>query len=308
MDSLDPEQLGKKAYQRGLWGDYKGAVSILSKAITKYPFDERLYNDRSYYYYKLNDYASALNDAEFMLKLFPTCARAHFRKGEVLMALKRYEEAERSFRNLLKLLPNNEEASFYVLYSQISQLTKDRKHWVQDAKRALEFNNFNTKLAMSFLELKGKSTLRGFDKSEIYYSDDEEENISVVGRVKPNCNRMGDGDHRSNDNYDPHSDPTNPLQSNAIWVGNVTTNVTEQYLQSIFSKYGKVLSIIVNHTSSCAFVNYFHPDMATNAMRNFPETLLLKDNNFVIRFPESSSKPRNIHSSRASKSAKKKKT
>lgn len=307
MDSL--ELLGNKAYQKGLWGDYVGAVSILSKAIEKYPFDKRLLNDRSFYYYKLQNYTDALHDAELMLKLYPTYTRAHFRKGEVLMDLKKYEEAECVFRDLLKLAPNNKEAKFYLLESQINQLTKDRTYWVQDAKRALQITNFNTKQAQSFLELEDKNSLDNYDKSDIYYSDDEVEEPSTVRGGSVSCRKPnygnGAGDRVSDDgDYDPLMDPNNPFQSNALWVGNITSKVTERILEPIFSKYGKIKSIFVQHNNSCAFINYVHPNMASNAMRKFPKKLQLEDTAIVIRFPDSA-KTKNI-ANYSSKSPKRK--
>lgn len=292
MDDL--ELLGNKAYQKGLWGNYKGAVAILSKAIERYPFDKRLYNDRSFYYYKLKNYTNALHDAEFMLKLCPTYTRAHFRKGEVLVDLKKYEEAESVFRDILKLEPNNKEANFYLLESQINQLTKDTTYWVQDAKRALHINNYNTEQARSFLELEdNRISFNNYDNSDIYYSDEEVEQDSPTFRGnsvscrKPNyC--QGGGDRTSEDGeYDPLMDPSNPFQSNALWVGNITNKVTERNLEPIFSKYGRIKSIFVQHNNSCAFINYAHPSMASNAMRKFPKKLQLEDTNLVIRFPDS---------------------
>lgn len=54
MTSL--EELGKLAYQKAVWNDYKGAIDILDRAITKYPKDPRLYNNRSFCYCKVKDY------------------------------------------------------------------------------------------------------------------------------------------------------------------------------------------------------------------------------------------------------------
>lgn len=50
------EELGSQAYQKALWNDFKGAIAILDKAISKYPHDARLYNNRCYCYSRLKDY------------------------------------------------------------------------------------------------------------------------------------------------------------------------------------------------------------------------------------------------------------
>ncbi|KAG8287484.1 hypothetical protein J6590_036352 [Homalodisca vitripennis] len=49
-------ELGNQAYQKALWNDFKGAITILDKAIAKYPRDPRLYNNRCYSYCRLKDF------------------------------------------------------------------------------------------------------------------------------------------------------------------------------------------------------------------------------------------------------------
>jgi hypothetical protein len=54
MNSL--EELGKKAYQKQIWGDYLGAISIYNTAIEKYPNDRRLLNNRCLCYIEIKDF------------------------------------------------------------------------------------------------------------------------------------------------------------------------------------------------------------------------------------------------------------
>jgi tetratricopeptide (TPR) repeat protein len=54
MDSL--EELGKKAYQKQMLGNYVGAIKIYNTAIKKYPKDPRLLNNRCLCYIDMKDF------------------------------------------------------------------------------------------------------------------------------------------------------------------------------------------------------------------------------------------------------------
>jgi tetratricopeptide (TPR) repeat protein len=54
MDSL--EELGRKAYQKQILGDYVGAIKIYNTAIKKYPKDARLLNNRCLCYIGIKDF------------------------------------------------------------------------------------------------------------------------------------------------------------------------------------------------------------------------------------------------------------
>ncbi|KAG8287481.1 hypothetical protein J6590_091495 [Homalodisca vitripennis] len=80
--------------------------------------------------------------------------------------------------------------------------------------------------------------------------------------------------------------PSNPFKSNSIWVGNVTKSITEDLIKPLFSKFGKIKSIIVQHQNFCAFVNYMEPSMAANAMKKFHQHYPIADTFLVIRYPD----------------------
>jgi hypothetical protein len=54
MNSL--EELGKEAYRKQIWGDYKGAINIYNTVIKKYPQDSRPLNNRCLCYIELKDF------------------------------------------------------------------------------------------------------------------------------------------------------------------------------------------------------------------------------------------------------------
>lgn len=54
MNSL--EELGKKAYQKHIWNDFIAALKIYNIAITKYPKERRLLNNRCMCYVETKDF------------------------------------------------------------------------------------------------------------------------------------------------------------------------------------------------------------------------------------------------------------
>lgn len=54
MDSL--EELGRRAYQKQIWGDYMGAIAIYNTAIKKYPKDPRPLNNRCLCYIEMKEF------------------------------------------------------------------------------------------------------------------------------------------------------------------------------------------------------------------------------------------------------------
>ncbi|XP_056128403.1 tetratricopeptide repeat protein 31 isoform X2 [Rhinichthys klamathensis goyatoka] len=59
-----------------------------------------------------------------------------------------------------------------------------------------------------------------------------------------------------------------PGPCNSLWVGNVTTELTEKHLRDLFKSYGEIDSIRVLHERFCAFVNFKNANMASRAMEN----------------------------------------
>ncbi|XP_054268766.1 uncharacterized protein LOC128990426 [Macrosteles quadrilineatus] len=272
------EELGNQAYQKAVFGDFKGAVSILDKAITKFPRDARLYNNRCYCYFRLQDYKRALSEAEYMTREFTTYSKGYFRKAEIYIELKKYTEAETVLNEILKLDPECEEAKFQLSEVQIMLLCKNGKYSVHDAIRALQLNEYNTSQAKRFLEIGGLNGANSYNKNDIYYSDEEIDEPSTSGAAAKVVEA---------NEYDPYTDPSNPFDSSSIWVGNVTKKITQEKLKPIFSKYGKIKGeIIVQHQNFCAFVNYTESKMAALAMKKFPQNFPMEDTALVIRYPD----------------------
>ncbi|XP_067355408.1 tetratricopeptide repeat protein 31-like isoform X2 [Channa argus] len=103
-------------------GQYDQAVDMFTEAIYCDPNDHRFYGNRSCCYSFLEQYSSAITDAQRSIKLAPEWPTGYFRKGCALMGLKRYGEAEKAMEQVLKLNQHCKEASSKLFTCQIQQL------------------------------------------------------------------------------------------------------------------------------------------------------------------------------------------
>uniref|UniRef100_A0A3Q3WMY6 Uncharacterized protein n=1 Tax=Mola mola TaxID=94237 RepID=A0A3Q3WMY6_MOLML len=70
----------------------------------------------------------------------------------------------------------------------------------------------------------------------------------------------------------------------SLWVGNVTTELTEKHLWDLF-KYGEIESIRVLHERFCAFVNFKSATMAAHAMEKL-NGHCIENTRLVVRYPD----------------------
>ncbi|KAJ4450724.1 hypothetical protein ANN_02154 [Periplaneta americana] len=150
MDNL--EELGRKAYQKQIWGEYMEAVNIYNTAIKKYPKDPRPLNNRCLCYIELKDFKKAMEDADRMIKLFPSHPKSYYRKGEVLAAVK---DAEKILRH-----------GTLELYNQNGDGDADDVYYSDDENSCSNFvkqdHNINDPLTDPSNPLKSSSLWVGF--------------------------------------------------------------------------------------------------------------------------------------------------
>ncbi|XP_041645755.1 tetratricopeptide repeat protein 31 isoform X2 [Cheilinus undulatus] len=85
-------------------------------------------------------------------------------------------------------------------------------------------------------------------------------------------------------NQDPSVvQPGSPCAS--LWVGNVTTELTEKHLWDLFKMYGEIESIRVLHERFCAFVNFKNANMAARAMEKL-NGYCIENTRLVVRYPD----------------------
>ncbi|KAL1262634.1 hypothetical protein QQF64_005373 [Cirrhinus molitorella] len=76
-----------------------------------------------------------------------------------------------------------------------------------------------------------------------------------------------------------------PGPCNSLWVGNVTTELTEKHLRDLFKIYGEIDSIRVLHERFCAFVNFKNANMASRAMEKL-NGHFIENTRLVVRYPD----------------------
>ncbi|CAJ1067645.1 hsp70-Hsp90 organizing protein 2 isoform X2 [Xyrichtys novacula] len=77
--------------------------------------------------------------------------------------------------------------------------------------------------------------------------------------------------------------PGSPCPS--LWVGNVTTELSEKHLWDLFKMYGDIESIRVLHERFCAFVNFKNATMAARAMEKL-NGYCIENTRLVVRYPD----------------------
>lgn len=106
------------------------------------------------------------------------------------------------------------------------------------------------------------------------------EKFSTVQAVLASCS---DAAARAGSQDPSVVQPGSPCPS--LWVGNVTTELTEKHLWDIFILYGEIESVRVLHERFCAFVNFKNANMAARAMEKL-NGYCIENTRLVVRYPD----------------------
>ncbi|CAA0823055.1 Tetratricopeptide repeat (TPR)-like superfamily protein [Striga hermonthica] len=106
-------------------GNYLKAAALYTQAIKKDPSNHTLYSNRAAAFLHLVKLNKALSDADTTISLKPDWEKGYFRKGCVLEAMERYEDALAAFQVSLKYNPQSSEVTKKI--KRLTQLTRDKK-------------------------------------------------------------------------------------------------------------------------------------------------------------------------------------
>uniref|UniRef100_A0A8C3C613 RRM domain-containing protein n=1 Tax=Cairina moschata TaxID=8855 RepID=A0A8C3C613_CAIMO len=235
---------GNKAAQKGY---YEEAVQAFTEAMKLNPREHRLFGNRSYCYEKLQQYEEALRDAQMSLSLQPNWPKGFFRKGKALRGLKRYAEAVRTFEELLRLDGAHPDAAAQLqacraLLQQSSAHTADGPGGVpvlsllEDGELPLPEEWVNG--SCSDTDMSGFVTVvksRSHSKSQA--------RATAAASTKQQQQQQLPPHHPARDCY-------------PLWVGNITSKITEKVLRDCFSRFGQIQSIRMLPGKRCAFINF----------------------------------------------------
>lgn len=121
-------------------GNYLKAAALYTQAIKLDPSNPTLYSNRAAAFLHLVKLSKALADAETTITLNPQWEKGYFRKGCVLEAMERYDDALVAFQIALQYNPQSSEVSKKI--KRVSQLARDKK-------RAQEVENMRSNVDMS---------------------------------------------------------------------------------------------------------------------------------------------------------------
>ncbi|KAL5702213.1 hypothetical protein ACHQM5_027455 [Ranunculus cassubicifolius] len=144
-------------------GNYLKAAALYTQAIKKDPQNATLYSNRAAAFLNLVKLSKALSDAETTITLKPTWEKGHFRKGCILEAMERYEDAITTFQVALQYNPQSTELARKI--KRVTQLARDKK-------RAQEVENMRSNVDMG----KQLSSLKS-ELSEKYGAEDSSKEI-----------------------------------------------------------------------------------------------------------------------------------
>ncbi|MBA0733423.1 hypothetical protein Gogos_017444 [Gossypium gossypioides] len=139
-------------------GNYLKAAALYTQAIKQDPSNPTLYSNRAAAFLNLVKLNKALADAETTITLKPQWEKGYFRKGCILEAMERYDDALAAFQIALQYNPQSAEVSRKI--KRLSQLAKDKK-------RAQEVQNLRSNVDIA----KCLETLKS-EMSEKYKSED----------------------------------------------------------------------------------------------------------------------------------------
>ncbi|XP_064275184.1 tetratricopeptide repeat protein 31 isoform X1 [Passer domesticus] len=231
-------------------GQHTEAVWAFTVALELNPREHRLLGNRSYCLEKLGRYEEALADAEAALALQPGWPKGSFRKGKALRGLQRFAEAARTFEELLLQDAACAEAATQLeaCRAQLQQCSRPGgvpvSPFLLKAKEPLFLPAGWT--SRSCQDTGDKSVTGGSARSPT-------KNPERAPAVASGC---------------PTLPPSHPARDCfPLWVGNVTSHITEKVLRRAFGRFGEIRSVRLLPGRHCAFINFRGRAEAEEAFR-----------------------------------------
>ncbi|KAM4808267.1 tetratricopeptide repeat protein 31 [Rhinophrynus dorsalis] len=245
------------------------SVNYYTDAIKLNPVEYRFLGNRSYSYERSGRYQEALQDAEHALQLQPHFIKGYFRKGKALKGLKRYSEAISAFQRVLASDINHTEAAGEIEMCQLM----------------MQSMNVSTRVRVS----------NNAPPPHIALGSAFSANNVLIPRSV--VYKRAEGAISSNIIKIPTTTTTvppskSPSKLYPVWVGNVTTKITEDILRSKFEPFGPIHSMRILYSRTCAFINFSNKQSAERSFAAL-QGLEVEGTTFILqlRNPEHSKLP-----------------
>ncbi|XP_072898149.1 tetratricopeptide repeat protein 31-like isoform X1 [Hemitrygon akajei] len=277
---VDSSTLNAKIFELAVQGNsmanegrYEDAVGYFTEAIKYDPKEYRLFGNRSYCYERLQQYSLALNDAHIALTLNPSWPKGYFRKARALAGVKRYTEAIQAFQQVLRIDSSCKDAEFELQQVQ-TKLLMERGFTLQQCEETLKIHG-NWDQALEALSSSAQKPRSSHINSSISIANGDDKDFV---RVKKHSNQQK---HKSVVSVPAQQ----PRKLFPVWIGNVTTRITEESLRVIFETVGTIHSIRMLQDRFCAFINFTTKQGAERAIAEL-QGIELERTKLVIRHPD----------------------
>ncbi|XP_030574776.1 hsp70-Hsp90 organizing protein 1 isoform X2 [Archocentrus centrarchus] len=261
--SIDLANIGNRLAASG---QYEKAVNCFTEAIKFNPKEFKLFGNRSLCFERLQQYESALRDADLALSMEPNWIKGLFRKGKALCGLKRYYEASLIYKEVLKLESTSAEAAQELKRAQTLHLMEMGFSWAQSSEA-----------------LKTHGTLE--EAVEALFSS--EVNTGPGGRPRTQQARESDALGQSRvKSQSPTPRPRSAVKPALfpVWTGLLAPTVTYVKLHELFSRAGTVYSIKMLLEQQCAFVNYTRKEDCDKAIQCI-NGIIFEGAPLTVRYP-----------------------
>ncbi|XP_038045539.1 uncharacterized protein LOC119720084 [Patiria miniata] len=268
IDNMDPivlqsRQTAVKGNEMANLGHYSAAIELFTQAIELDPRDFRFFGNRSFCYDRLEQYESAIKDANRAITLAKDWPKGYFRKGRALAGLKRFGEAETAFEHVLKLDKNCEDAVEELHKVRVYRLMEMGFNRPQSDAAIRQYGSVQA--ALDALLTNGVEGVINSFPDDVYISDEEDYITETIERSK--------------------LDSCNPLNLRSLWVGNLHSTISEKQLRDLFGPFGEIESLRRLPDRFCAFINYKRPEEAARALEQL-QGVEVGGRYLLIKFPD----------------------
>ncbi|XP_073418878.1 tetratricopeptide repeat protein 31 isoform X2 [Dendrobates tinctorius] len=259
-------------------GRYMEALHYYTEAIRLNPGDYRFLGNRSYSYERVGRCQEALQDAERSLELHPHFIKGYFRKGKALKGLKRYSEAITAFQQVLSCDLSRAEAA-----QEIAECHQKLQEMAMAARKTT-LSNTPLGLMPTPLSSAGENNSnKVFIPRNLVYT----RSSKGLSAPKPVAQNL------------PAAKPVPACSAlYPVWVGNITSRITEDVLRSQFAVFGAIHSLRILYSRTCAFINFSSKHAAEAAFRSL-QGLNIEGTTFVLQLRNPEHKNLNLEGSAA---------
>ncbi|KAI1286697.1 Serine/threonine-protein phosphatase 5 [Halotydeus destructor] len=216
-EDLKAVKLAYEANHKANGKDYYSAIRLFDEAIQYNKHDSRFYLNRSYCYTQLELYQLALDDAQQAINLSPDMAKCYYRKGQALVGLRKYWDAEQAFKDVLRLEPECTETAQELFKVRFNGLVSMGFDGESSAVAAQKFDSLRS--AMDHL-------------------------LAPIGKNSNSKANVANGIGLDIINRRSNVNPWNPLGSS--WLDGIRSPVGS--LDSVFGSFGTVESLVQSNS------------------------------------------------------------